>query len=382
MMPIMRNRDAANVLLTAGAVASAVVLVSCAAVRPRAPVQHLELTPSHRGGKGSPLLLLHGISATWRAWSPVMPLLEPHHDVIVPTLPGHGGGPPLDAQTTPSVEALADGIEEVLDRMGLPAVHIAGNSLGGWVGIELARRGRASSLVLFSPVGAWRSQRNIELRAIAVGLLVGSIRRFATFADTIATNAVLRRILLAPHVVHTDRVPPEELAASIRANQDAPGVAPLFREIPRGQVQPLPADRSYPVRLVWAGADRVLPFDGFGSAMCERLPGAELVSLAGVGHVPMADDPQGVADLILGVTAAVDGAVPHSTLSAAARSQIWRVHRAPRGFHDPHPVRSAPLRPPCRPTTVHFRAAAASALHENRLRTSMRSRRFAAEPPR
>lgn len=304
------NRYAVNAFLAAGGVATALVVACCVASRPRAAVPRLELTAGHRSGTGTPLLLLHGISATWRAWSPVLAHLEPHHDVLVPTLPGHGGGPPLGRDATPSVEALADGIEELLDRMGLPAVHVAGNSLGGWVGIELARRGRARSLVLFSPVGAWRSQNNIELRAIGVGMLVGAMGRFADFADAIATNPVLRRILLAPQVVHVDRVPPEALAASIRANRETPAVAQLIRQIPRAQVQPLPEDRAYPVRLVWAEKDRVLPFDGFGAAMFDRLPGAELVRLADVGHVPMSDNPQAVAELILGVTTAVDRAVP------------------------------------------------------------------------
>jgi pimeloyl-ACP methyl ester carboxylesterase len=58
--------------------------------------------------------------------------------------------------------------------------------------------------------------------------------------------------------------------------------------------------------LVWGDRDRVIPFAGFGSAMLDRLPGAELIHLRDVGHVPMSDDPAGVAELILEVTAAVD----------------------------------------------------------------------------
>ena len=146
-----------------------------APIRPRAVVPPLELTPGHRGGAGTPLLLLHGVGAIWRAWSPVLPYLESHHDVIVPTLAGHGGGPPLDPQVAPSVQALADALEEELDKLGLQKVHIAGNSLGGWLGMELARRGRARSLVLFSPAGAWHSQRGIELRASAIRLSVGAL---------------------------------------------------------------------------------------------------------------------------------------------------------------------------------------------------------------
>jgi pimeloyl-ACP methyl ester carboxylesterase len=293
--------------LVAGSAAAAVA-TRARRRRPRAVFPVLELTPSHRGGSGTPLLLLHGIGAIWRVWSPVLPHLEPHHDVIAPTLPGHGGGPPLDPQTSPSIEALTDATEDELDQLGLQQVHIAGNSLGGRIGIELARRGRARSLVLFSPPGAWRSQRSIELRAMGVRLSLSTLGRYASRADAIAANGLLRRSLLAGQVAHPDRVPPEALAASIRAGGLAPVVAPLLREFPLQQVQPLPAVRDYPVRLVWAGQDRVLPFDGFGAPMLERLPGAELIHLDGVGHVPMSDDPVAVARLILEVTRAVDNA--------------------------------------------------------------------------
>jgi pimeloyl-ACP methyl ester carboxylesterase len=166
----------------------------------------------------------------------------------------------------------------------------------------------ARSLVLFSPAGAWRSQRSIELRAAGIRLSVGALGRYASRADAIAANALLRWPLLAGQVAHPGRVPPEELAAYIRAGALAPVVVPLLREIPLRQVQPLPADRDYPVRLVWADRDRVLPFAGFGAAMLERIPGAELIRLRDVGHVPMSDDPARVAELILQVTTAVDRA--------------------------------------------------------------------------
>ena len=303
-----RTTTVATALLAGSAVAAAVTFARRERNRTRAVFPVLELTPSNRAGTGTPLLLLHGIGAIWRVWSPVLPYLEPHHDVIVPTLPGHGGGPPLDPQTAPSIQALTDAVEDELDRLGLQQVHIAGNSLGGRIGIELARRGRARSLVLFSPPGAWRSQRSIELRATGVRLSLGALGRYASRADAIAANGLLRWSLLAGQVAHPNRVPPEALAAFIRAGSLAPVVAPVLREFPLRQVQPLPAVRDYPVRLVWGDRDRVLPFEGFGAPMLERLPGAELIRLHGVGHVPMSDDPITVAKLILEVTRAVDNA--------------------------------------------------------------------------
>jgi pimeloyl-ACP methyl ester carboxylesterase len=303
-----RTTTVATALLAGSAVAAVAIRARREYRRPRPVFPVLELTPSHRSGTGTPLLLLHGITAIWRAWSPILPHLEPHHDVIVPTLAGHGGGPPLDAEVAPSLQALTDVIEDELDRLGLAKVHIAGNSLGGWIGIELARRGRAQSLVLFSPAGAWRSQRSIELRAAGIRLSFDALSRNASRADAMVANPVLRRFLLAGQVAHPERVPPEELAAVIRASSMAPVVAPLLRQLPLRQVQPLPADREYPVRLVWGDRDLVLPFHGFGAAMLERLPGAELIRLHGVGHVPMTDDPVAVAKLILEVTSAVDNA--------------------------------------------------------------------------
>jgi pimeloyl-ACP methyl ester carboxylesterase len=94
----------------------------------------------------------------------------------------------------------------------------------------------------------------------------------------------------------------------IHASSQSPVVDPLLRVLHLSPVDPLPADRDYPVRLVWADRDLVLPFRHFGSPMLERLPGAELIRLSGVGHVPMSDDPARVAELILEVTRAVDGA--------------------------------------------------------------------------
>ena len=306
--PRRRATTVAAAVLAGSAAAAAATLARREHHRKRPVFPVLELTPSHRAGTGTPLLLLHGISAIWRAWSPVLPYVEPHHDVIVPTLPGHAGGPPLDSRIAPSVQVLADGVEEELDRLGLRQVHIAGNSLGGWIGIELARRGRARSLVLFSPPGAWRSQRSIELRAAGVRRSVGALSRYSSRADAMAANALLRWLLLAGQVAHPNRVPPEALAAYIRASSAAPVVAPLLQAISLRQVQPLPTVRDYPVRLVWGDRDRVLPFDGFGAPMLERLPGAELIRLKDVGHVPMSDDPVTVAKLILEVTRAVDNA--------------------------------------------------------------------------
>ena len=259
---------------------------------PEAVREAIPVTPSYAGGSGTPLVLLHGVGGTWRVWRPVLPLLERWHAVFAPTLPGHCGAERLAPGVAPSVGALADGVAEQLDRAGIERAHIVGNSLGGWVALELARRGRARSVVLFGPAGAWRSA--VRMTAVAIGLRLSFVllARQADRADAIARRRWARRLLLATQVQHPDRVDPAEFAASIRAMKDSTVVAPLLRVITKHPLEHLPADPECPIRVVWAERDRIIPFERNGLPLLERVPGAELVRLAGVGHVPMTDDPQ------------------------------------------------------------------------------------------
>ncbi|MGE5764766.1 MAG: alpha/beta fold hydrolase, partial [Mycobacterium leprae] len=99
-----------------------------------------------RAGAGEPLLLLHGIGTTRDDFSALMPRLAAEFDVLAVDLPAHGDSPPIDSVTdpaigsVPTVAALTDVLEADLDAHGLHRVHILGNSLGGRLGIELARR--------------------------------------------------------------------------------------------------------------------------------------------------------------------------------------------------------------------------------------------------
>ena len=109
-------------------------------------------TPEHHGGTGPPLVCLHGITDTWRTWELVLPALERHHEVLAPTLAGHAGGPPLGEITD---GALADAVELAMDEAGFETAHLVGNSLGGYVALQLAARGRARTVVAFAPAGGW-----------------------------------------------------------------------------------------------------------------------------------------------------------------------------------------------------------------------------------
>ncbi|HEY6759451.1 MAG TPA: alpha/beta fold hydrolase, partial [Baekduia sp.] len=117
-----------------------------------------EISPAlYRAGEGEPLVLIHGFTATWRCWLPVLGELVPRFEVIAPTLHGHDGGAALPAHDAPhSIGRAADLLEEHLDALGVGTAHLAGNSLGGALALELAKRGRARSVVGISPAGGIR----------------------------------------------------------------------------------------------------------------------------------------------------------------------------------------------------------------------------------
>jgi pimeloyl-ACP methyl ester carboxylesterase len=112
----------------------------------------VELTGADR----EQLLLLHGLGGSRVVWEPVLELLEAEREVIVLDMPGFGAAPPLPDGVEPSAANLAAAIKTRIDALGVDRPHVAGNSLGGWVGLEMGREGWAASVTALSPAGLWR----------------------------------------------------------------------------------------------------------------------------------------------------------------------------------------------------------------------------------
>ena len=98
---------------------------------------------AYRGGAGSPLVLLHGLTASWRIWQPVIARLESHHDVFAPALAGHHGGPALEPANG-GLPAICDALERTLDDAGIGAAHLVGQ-LVRWLGRDRAGAPRPSA---------------------------------------------------------------------------------------------------------------------------------------------------------------------------------------------------------------------------------------------
>jgi pimeloyl-ACP methyl ester carboxylesterase len=242
----------------------------------------------------APLVCLHGFLDTPRTWELVLPALEREHDVLAPALP-------LDdaANATATVDAL----ERVLDDAGLPTVHLVGNSLGGYLALRLAARGRARTVVALAPAGGWAPDdtswhETLRLQAE----LHEQAKALAPQADALLATPEGRRRATSLITTNFEHIPAELLAHQLLAIAACAGAQRLIDAALRDGWN-LDAERiTCPVRIVWGTADRLLPWPSAAARYRRRLPNADWVELDGIGHCPQLDVPVETAQLILGFT--------------------------------------------------------------------------------
>jgi pimeloyl-ACP methyl ester carboxylesterase len=259
-------------------------------------------TPAHRGGSGPPLVCLHGFTDTWRTWELVLPELERRHDVLAPTLAGHAGGPRLDGEV--SAALLPDAIERAMDEAGFATAHMVGNSLGGYVALQLAARGRAESVVALAPAGGWTEGDESFRETLGFFVTMHDLQKAAApNAGAIMSSPEGRRRATRFTTANFEHIPAELLAHQL-SGAAVCEVAPLV-EFALREGYRLDADRiTCPVRIVWGTDDRLLPWPSAAARFRnDWLPHADWVELDGIGHCPQLDVPLETAQLILGFTA-------------------------------------------------------------------------------
>lgn len=247
-----------------------------------------------RQGSGEPVLLIHGSGVSWTIWREVIPLLSDRFDVLAPTLGGHGGGDPLpDGNVT--IDTYVDSIETIMDAAGWDTAHVVGSSLGGWTAMELARRGRARSVIAFSPAGGWPDNPG-EMRRIRrfFTRARSQVRLTLPLARIAMRFRLVRKLAFRDTAVHGDRVSTRhalELLDLVVAYDQR------MLEVLETPARPI-SDPGIPGLIAWSAKDRLIPMPTFSDPWRDAAPWAEFRVVPGVGHSIMYDDPQLVASII------------------------------------------------------------------------------------
>ncbi|WP_326843663.1 alpha/beta fold hydrolase [Streptomyces sp. NBC_01558] len=249
-----------------------------------------------RVGTGEPLLLLHGIGHHRQAWDPVIPLIAAERDVIAVDLPGFGASPALPDGLTHDLSTVVPVLGALCEALGIERPHVAGNSLGGLLALELGREKLVRSVTTFSPAGFWSP---VE-RRYAFGVLL-AMRRAARrmplpVIERLSRSAAGRTVLTSSIYAHPARRSPEAVVAETLALAHAEAFTETLRAGTTVQfTDDIPA---LPVTVAWGTRDRLL-VRRQGVRAKQIIPRARLVRLPGCGHVPMNDDPALVARVLL-----------------------------------------------------------------------------------
>jgi pimeloyl-ACP methyl ester carboxylesterase len=252
-----------------------------------------------RTGRGEPLVLLHGQGFSRRCWDPIIDLLAEDRDVIAVDLPGHGESPRQPKGTGSAPHDLAVAVAELLDELDLPTVHVAGNSSGGWVALELGRLQRARTVTALDPAGLWRKSAPRHIR-----WAMREVRFAAKMTRKAAPNAPRNRLTRGLSFIqasgHPSDLPYEPVKTAIDDMATAPGFRETLHALEKRQFED-GAAITVPVTVAFGSRDRVLLPKV--ARRRDQLPDqTRWVTLSECGHIPMFDDPEATADLLLGAS--------------------------------------------------------------------------------
>ncbi len=264
-----------------------------------------------RAGSGEPLVLIHGLGGSRRIWEPVVDRLAADRDVIAVDLPGFGESPELPADLAPTAANLGTAIGELCAELGLARPHLAGNSLGAWAALELAKTGTVASVCAISPAGLWRrplGPRRVDTHGWAL--------RLRPLLPLLLTSARARASFLRTTVARPERLSRTEAKALVYDWLNAPGYEAANQEM-RSHVFEHPELVTVPTTFAWGTEDRLV-----GRPKRERMPpGARYLELEGLGHTPTWDDPPRIAELLLEASA---GAQVSSGRSSPGQAPVAR----------------------------------------------------------
>lgn len=254
-------------------------------------------------GEGPAIVFIHGLSGSWPNWLEQLPVFASEHRVIAMDLPGFGHSPmPVDTIT---ISGYARILDELLQKLGVSAATIVGNSMGGFVATELAIAfpQRVERLVLVSAAGISTTERRDVQRAVptlrrmerVVGAYAGWM---AAHSDAVTRHPGLRNAALGLVTRHPSRLNPALAAEQLRG-AGKPGF-----------IQALQANLDYPIRerlpeivcptlIVWGEEDKVIPVRD-ADVFEQLIDGSRKVLFEDTGHMAMLERPAAFNELLEG----------------------------------------------------------------------------------
>jgi pimeloyl-ACP methyl ester carboxylesterase len=204
-----------------------------------------------QAGDGPPLLLLHGTTSSRRIWRPLLPELAERATVLALDLPGHGDSP----ATSFTPPQWASEVAEFLDQQDIERTAVVGHSAGGWTALELAKLGRATSVLALAPAGLWR-KRSPLMTDLALNANWRLGRLLGPGAVTALRSPLVRSVSLRAISARPRQIPADVAIENARAAIGTDSFPRHFAETRRLRFED-GTDIDVPIRIVWGGRDRI-----------------------------------------------------------------------------------------------------------------------------
>jgi pimeloyl-ACP methyl ester carboxylesterase len=253
---------------------------------PSGPVQVVDT-----GGEGPPLLFIHGLAGLWQNWLLNIPAFMGSHRVIAPDLPGFGGSPmPADGEI--SIHGYAETVDAVCEALGVQAPVVVGNSMGGFIGAELAISfpTHVRKLVLVSAVGLSIEYVQREPLIALARAWAAAATRAGARSEVMIRRPRLRRLALQSVLRYPEKLS-YPLAWELVQGAGKPGFIPAMEALTDYRFRDKLVQIEMPTLIVWGRNDMLVPVDD--ATEFERLIGANARKeiFDDTGHVPMLERP-------------------------------------------------------------------------------------------
>jgi pimeloyl-ACP methyl ester carboxylesterase len=261
-----------------------------------------------RQGEGEPVVLVHGIGSELCVWEPVLDPLAAELDVIAVDLPGFGHSPALPEGVSPSPQALAGAVAGLLDELDLERAHLVGNSLGGWVALELGKTDRALSVTAICPAGLWGAPLRRPGGPPVRGRANSLARTLRPLLPALLRSRRARRLALGFVVADPDRVPRDAAIRMVDSYARATAYEATNAAMRETHFTD-PDQIRVPLTVAFGELDRLI------RPVRLDVPGARTLMLPGCGHIPMWDAPELVVEVIASTVRSGEAAL-HPAASA------------------------------------------------------------------
>jgi pimeloyl-ACP methyl ester carboxylesterase len=246
------------------------------------------------------IVFIHGLSGSWQNWLENLPYFARTHRVVAMDLPGFGASQ-MPAEKI-SIPGYAKHVDALLDKLGIERAVIIGNSMGGFIGAELAITYGTivEKLVLVSAAGLsiehQRDERVLALLRAFRNILAFGTGTLASRSHTLASRHRTRRAMFGIVAAHPGKLPAPLVSEQLKGS-GKPGFVDALDALTDYPIRDRLDDIQVPTLVVWGEDDKLVPVEDaweFG----ELIPDSRVVVYDDTGHVAMLERPDAFNALV------------------------------------------------------------------------------------